>query len=123
MLFFLSDNRTLIAFHHNRVPAVASGPDAHAAMMKVRTEIWFSLSRDGGETWSESRFLFANAAEAALTSKNFNYQCSYLDMFVEDGVLHLFVPHRWQQVLHLTIAEKELHGLATKAELAAAARP
>ncbi len=32
--------------------------------------------------------------------------------------MHLFMPHRWQQVLHLTLKESDFAGLPTKAELA-----
>jgi hypothetical protein len=40
-------------------------------------------------------------------------------MFTDGGVLHLIVPHRWQQVLHLTIPEVKLATAPTKAELQA----
>jgi len=85
----------------------------------VRSEIWAATSTDGGHTWSEPRFVFANAAQADLKVGAWNYQCSYLDAFTEDGVLHLFLPHRWQQVLHLTIQEAALATLPTEAQLAA----
>jgi len=90
MLFLLSDGKTLIAFHHNRTPATTVGVEAAAANMQVRSEIWFSLSRDGGDTWTEPQFLLANAARPDLAIKNFNSQCSYLDMFVDEGVLISF---------------------------------
>lgn len=128
MLFHLRDGKTLIAFHHNRVPVgqderLPQGSlDPHAENMKVRSEIWFSTSRDGGLTWSESRFLFANAVQPNLKIKAWNHQCSYVDMFVDGDDLHLIVPHRWQQVLHLVIPESALAALPTKAELAARAR-
>lgn len=38
---------------------------------------------------------------------------SYMDMFVDDGVLNLFVPHRWQRALHLQIHEDTLSTLPT----------
>ena len=36
-----------------------------------------------------------------------------MDMFVDDGVVHLFLPHRWQRCLHLQLPEAELHRLPT----------
>ena len=40
-------------------------------------------------------------------------------MFEQDGVLHLFLPHRWQQVLHLTLKESALATLPTEDQLRA----
>jgi acetyl esterase len=124
MLFPLSDGKTLAAFHHRKVPRRGAGDlDEKAENMKVRSEIWLATSTDEGRTWSEPRFVFANAAQPDLKVGAWNYQCSYLDGFTDDGVLHLFLPHRWQQALHLTINESALAELPTKAELAAAAAP
>ncbi|MBL9203616.1 MAG: exo-alpha-sialidase [Opitutaceae bacterium] len=128
MLFHLGDGRTLIAFHHNRVPRgqdekLPEGSiDPQAENMKVRSELWFSTSRDEGRTWSEPRFIFANAAAPEVRVKAWNYQCSYLDLFMDGDELHLFLPHRWQQVLHLTVKESELSGLPSKANLQVLAR-
>jgi len=104
------------------VPRRGAGDlDDKAENMKVRSEIWVATSTDQGRTWSEPRFVFANAAQPDLKTGAWNYQCSYLDGFTDEGVLHLFLPHRWQQVLHLTIKESALAELPTKAQLAAAA--
>ena len=120
MLFTLADGKTLIAFHHNKVPRHGNGDlDDKAENMKVRSEIWCSTSTDEGHTWSEPRFMFANAVEPNLKVSAFNNQCSYLDMFEQDGVLHLFLPHRWQQVLHLTLKESALATLPTEDQLRA----
>jgi hypothetical protein len=70
-----------------------------------------------GHTWSQPRFLFATAAAPDRPNAFFNYQCSYDDAFVDGGVLHVFLPHRWQQALHLTIKESALATPPTKAEL------
>lgn len=122
MLFHLSDGKTLVAFHHNRHAATTyKGLTAKMEGMKDRSEIWVSTSRDEGRTWSEPRFLFATAAGADLENAWFNYQCSYMDAIMDHGTIHLFVPHRWQQVLHLTIKESALKKLPTKMELQAAA--
>ena len=118
MLFPLSDDKTLVAFHHNKVPTTGNGElSDKAELMKMRSEVWASLSTDEGHTWSEPRFVLVNAVAPVHAVSGFNSQCSYLDAFTEDGVLHLFMPHRWQQVLHLTITESALATLPTKAEL------
>lgn len=126
MLFPLSDGKTLAAFHHNRVPVKDDakfrdgGLNEHAENMKVRSELWVSTSTDEGRTWSEPRFVLAGAAKPDMPKPNFNYQASYLDAFTDNGVLHLFLPYRWQQILHLTLKESDLSKLPTKAEIAAA---
>ncbi len=119
MLFPLSDGKTLVAFHHNRVPPTNPRDlNDKAETMKVRSEIWVATSTDEGRTWSEPRFAFANAVQPVHAVAGFNFQCSYLDAFTDGGVLHLFLPHRWQQVVHLTIKESALATLPTVAELA-----
>ncbi len=119
MMFALSDGHTLVAFHHNRVPRKEDGNlSAKSENMTVRSEIWASTSTDGGHTWTEPRFLLVNVATPDLENNWRNYQCSYLDAFSDVGTLHLFMPHRWQQVLHLTMPESALGSLPTKAQLA-----
>ena len=110
MLFHLSDGKTLIAFHHNRHSDrdYTSLSGAKLAGMKDRSEIWFATSVDGGRIWSDPRFLLANALAEAFASPFRNYQCSYMDCILDNGTVHIFVPHRWQRVLHLTINESDL---------------
>ena len=119
MLFHLSDEKTLIAFHHNRHHDLdytgLSGQKPE--IMQDRSEIWFSLSNDGGHTWSIPQFVFVNALAPTLASPFRNYQCSYMDMFADNGILNLFVPHRWQQVLHIKINEADLQQFPTAEEL------
>jgi hypothetical protein len=38
-------------------------------------------------------------------------------MFLDGGTINMFVPHRWQQVLHLRFAESLLGRLPSRAEL------
>ena len=116
MLFHLTDGKTLVAFHHN----VHTG---HHFAMKDRSQIWVSVSTDEGDTWGEPRFVFANALDETLENAFRNHQCSYLDMFADGEDIHLFVPHRWRQVLHLQFKESDLKKLLSKAELAAAHGP
>lgn len=124
MLFPPSDGKTLVAFHHNKVPTTGNGElSDKAELMKMRSEVWESLSTDEGHTWSEPRFVLANAAAPVHKVSGFNSQCSYIDTFTEDGVMHLFMPHRWLQVLHLTIKEDALGKLPTKSQLQKIAAP
>lgn len=145
MIYKLSDGRTLIALHHNRAVmrsvyepvhsewAVMPSPneDQTALGKKYlhslndwvsRAEIWFSLSRDGEKIWSEPRFLLANAFAETLDSANANYQCSYVDLFADRGFLHLIMPHRWQQVVHLRFPEDRLETFPTRDDLLKRAR-
>jgi len=65
--------------------------DEKSENMKVRSEIWAATSTTAGNTWSERDSSFANAGPGGSQSAAWNYQCSYLDAFTDDGVLHLFV--------------------------------
>ncbi|MBX7211807.1 MAG: exo-alpha-sialidase [Verrucomicrobiaceae bacterium] len=115
MVFQLSDGKTLVAFHHNKVPSTKYGElSDKAETMKMRSEVWASLSTDEGHTWSAPRFVLANAVAPIHAVSGFNSQCSYIDAFTDDGVLHLFMPHRWQQVLHLTLREDALTHLPSQ---------
>jgi len=112
MLFHLSDGKTLAALHHNRHHDLNyGGLDGSHPGNRDRSEIWVSLSDDEGRTWSAPRFVFATVAEPNLEADWSNWQCSYLDAFADEGILNLFVPHRWQRCLHLSIREDALHSL------------
>lgn len=119
MLFHLSDRNTLAAFHHNRHSVTRDmyrdrgfGRTPEAFM--DRAELWLSLSHDKGRSWSVPRFVLANALAPTFAKAFRNHQCSYVDMFVDDGTIHLFVPHRWERVLHLQLKEPELASLPTR---------
>ncbi len=118
MVFTLSDGR-LVCFHHNRHhDKNYSGLDSvKTEIFADRSEIWAAFSDDGGYTWSEPRFLFANALIADYDKPFFNFQCSYIDMIEKDGKLHIFVPHLWHRILHLTLTEEELYSAPTLSEL------
>ncbi len=115
MLFHHPDGKTLVAFHHNRH---SGGHFKHAD----RSEIWVSLSADEGRTWSEPRFVLANALSPTSNSPWHDHQCSYLDALVDGDDFHLFVPHRWKRALHLTLHADDIERLPTKEELKSAAR-
>ena len=119
MLFLLADGKTLAALHHNRFSdRDYKGLSGRPEVMKDRSEIWVALSRDGGRTWTEPRFVLVNALADDEQSAWHNYQCSYIDAFTDGGRLHLFMPHRWKRALYLTLPESALDKLPTKAELA-----
>ncbi|QGJ71959.1 Exo-alpha-sialidase [Planctomycetales bacterium 10988] len=141
MVFQLSDQKTLIALHHNRAVMRSVHEPIHSKWLQMptptreeielrnryrhsaqdwvsRAEVWFSLSKDGGQSWSQPRFLFANALAETLPDANSNYQCSYIDLFTDKGKIHLIVPHRWRRILHLTINESDLTTLSTSTDLA-----
>ncbi|MEO6003713.1 MAG: sialidase family protein [Opitutus sp.] len=118
MLFTLSDQKTLIAFHHNRAHTKSSSLSGdNKVMMADRSEIWFSTSTDGGVHWTEPRFVLVNVLGETLSNPWRNYNCSYLDAFATDGTVHVFLPHRWQRVLYLTLRESDLTKFPTSAEL------
>jgi hypothetical protein len=119
MLFHLTGGENLIVFFHNRHHAKdISGIASPLPETKMdRSEIWFATSGDGGLTWNEPRFLFATALAESLGSAFRDYNISYLDMILDQGVIHLFVPHRWERVLHLEFLESNLAGFPTKADL------
>jgi hypothetical protein len=124
MLFKLPDGKTLAVLHHNR-SSVAHLPIAERAHLSAdhpaqrdRAQLWVSLSHDGGRTWDEPRFLLANALLPFEQNSWYNYQCSYADLVPHQGKLHLFIPHRWRQVLHFTFDAADLARLPTAAALA-----
>lgn len=117
MLFHLADGHTLVAFHHNRhSESTYSGLSAKMEGMKDRSELWVSTSADEGRTWSKPRFLLANAMPPNLKSLWQSYQCSYADLIVDGENLHLFIPHRWQRVLHVTLKAADLGKLPEKGD-------
>lgn len=112
MLFKLSDGHTLACFHHNRHTGCAFN-------RADRSELWVSLSVDDGYTWEEPRFVIANADadDRMIWGNEQEYGVSYVDLLVDHGELHLFVPHRFRQLLHLRFTESDLHALPTRKEL------
>ena len=86
--------------------------------MRDRSEIWISLSKDGGRTWTKPQFLFANATPADPKKNGwFNHNTSYLDAVIDSGIVHLFCPHLWNRAVHLTIREEDLSSLPTADQL------
>ena len=120
MLFHLSDGKTLINFIHNRhINTQYVGLTGKMDGMKDRSEIWVTLSKDGGRTWDEPRFLFANVT-VPNAEKNgwFNHNVSYLDAVIDQGKIHIFCPHLWNRALHLVMSEDALSELPSREDLA-----
>jgi hypothetical protein len=112
MLFQLADANTLVAFHHNR----HTGGHFNYA---DRSELWVSLSHDHGLTWSEPRFVLANAAQPFEIYPGLMMEgVSYADLLVDGNTLHLFVDHQFRQVIHIQFTERDFQRLPTQAELA-----
>jgi len=119
MLFHLSDGKTLAAFHHNSYGMKRKEYEGlnSPEVFLDRSEIWVALSRDDGHSWERPRFVSANALVPSFPSDFRNAQCSYLDMITDEGDIHLFVPHRWERILHLRLPEAHLATLPTREEL------
>jgi hypothetical protein len=114
MLFQLQDGR-LAAFHHN----VCTRLGGHFNFID-RAQLWVSLSIDVGRTWSEPRFLLANAFAPNPDNQGnafCDHQCSYIDVLAADGSVHIFMPHRWQRALHLKLRAGDLARLPTARDL------
>ena len=119
MVFHLGEGKGLVVYFHNRfhsqnyIGLTAKDP----AQMSDRSEIWCTTSVDEGRHWSEPRFVFATIVDQDLGNPFRNFNCSYLDMIEDQGVIHLFVPHRWERVLHLTFPESDLGRFPTAGDL------
>ncbi len=119
MIFHLSDGKTLINFIHNRhIKSQYVGLTGQMDGMRDRSEIWITLSHDGGRSWEEPRFLFANAT-VPNPEKNgwFNHNVSYLDAVIDNGTIHIFCPHLWNRAVYLVLQESDLNTLPTQATL------
>lgn len=114
MIFKLADAKTLVAFIHNQ-PASRRDSQNNAYLQGDRRELWVSLSRDDGLTWSEPRFLLADACKPDPTRHWL--EVSYCDLIVTGNELHLFFDHQKRQILYARFTEADLNRLPTRAEL------
>lgn len=110
MIEKLSDGRTLIALHHNR-------HSGGAFNREDRSELWVSLSRDGGESWTEPRFLAVTSTKTTRLFYSEQYCLTYCDVLADHGQLHIFIPHLWRQVLHVRMREEDLQRLPARSDL------
>ncbi len=112
MLFHLSDGKTLIAFHHNKY----NPKQVQFNNRSVRNELWYSISADDGMTWSEPRFVLADAQKP--DSEGRWRQVSYVDFIVDGKELHMFLSPNWEGAVHIKFNEADLKAMPTKSELA-----
>ena len=119
MVFHLTDGRTLISLFHNRhISTQYTGLDGKMDGMKDRSEIWITLSKDAGRSWSEPQFLFANVMRPNPKKSGwFNHNVSYLDAVIDDGVVRIFCPHLWNRAVYLSIPEADLAQLPNRHQL------
>jgi hypothetical protein len=111
MIQKLSDGKTLIALIHNRNTGGIYNRDD-------RSEVWISLSHDDGFTWTEPRFFMSTATTTTrLLFGHEQYCLTYCDLLANDGMLNIFLPHLWRQVLQVRMPESELSRLPTKHDL------
>lgn len=113
MIFPLAGGKRLIALIHNRY-TVEQPHHYHPD----RTALWFAVSDDAGRSWSEPRFLIAQAKH---TDKPLSCDpdVSYVDLLVDGADLHLFVGDSQRRALHLSFSENDLGRFPTKEELGA----
>lgn len=111
MIALLSDKKTIIALIHNRNSGGAFNKED-------RSELWISLSKDQGKSWTEPRFL---ASTSTATTRpifgSIQYCMTYCDILADHGIVNIFIPHLWRQVLQIRIPERDLLKLPTKADL------
>jgi hypothetical protein len=111
MIERLSDGKTLIALHHNRSTGGAFNLDD-------RSEVWISLSHDGGITWTVPAFFMSTATTVGRLVFGKHVSClTYCDLLADDGMLNIFLPHLWRQLLQVRISEADLTKLPTRREL------
>jgi hypothetical protein len=111
MVFRLADGKRLIAFIHKRYDSKHPHhyhPD--------RVELWFAVSEDQGRSWSEPRFVIAQAKHTDRPL-SCDPDVSYVDLLVDGSALHLFVADGHRQTVHLQFAERELGAFPTRQAL------
>ncbi len=117
MIFTLADNKTLVAFFHNK--SRPQGPITHPFAHESRMELWCALSMDGSLSWSEPRLVAINACEPAVMNGwgGTTPMFSYADLLVNGDQLELFVDHQMRQILHIRLKRSDLDTLPTRQEL------
>jgi hypothetical protein len=111
MIEKLSDGKTIVALHHNRSTGGGFNRDD-------RSEVWVSLSSDGGDNWTVPRFLMSTATTISRPLFGGEQSClTYCDVLADNGMVHIFLPHLWRQVLQVTMREEDLRRLPTKRDL------
>ena len=114
MVFWLGDGSTMAALIHNQGEGDWRG-------QADRRELWASLSRDAGRSWSEPRLLMADttvprAAPSTRDAKR-RVELSYADLVVDGDRLHLFLDHQKRQIFHVMLTAADLSAGATEQDL------
>lgn len=113
MIYRLDGGQTLIGFIHNR-----SASHRHINnKFNDRRELWITLSENGGRTWSEPRFVIADATELERGRTWDWVEASYGDLLVDGDVLNFTFNHKKQQILNLRFKRDDLDTFPTLAEL------
>ena len=112
MVFQLTDGKTLAAFHHNRYTGGETSSPAGADC----SELWVSLSKDEGKSWSEPRFVLANA-NRPYGRGAFAHSVSYVDAVADRGTLHVIISHQFRQVVQVSFPEGSLTKLPSRREV------
>ena len=104
MVFPFAGGKRVIAFIHNRY--TAKDPEHNHL---DRGALWFAISDNAGRSWSEPRFLIA---QAKLPERAHPTSCDhdvcYVDLLVDGTDLHLFVADGQRRALHLAFSEQDL---------------
>jgi predicted neuraminidase len=116
MIFPFAGGKRLIAFIHNRY-TVEHPHHYHPD----RVALWFAVSDDAGRSWSEPRFIIAQAKVPHNNDPvaSCDPDVSYVDLLVDGTALHLFVGDGQRRALHLRFSENDLGRFPTKEELGA----
>ena len=111
MVFPLTQEDGLIAFIHNRYTAEHPyhyHPDRNA--------LWLATSHDAGQTWSEPRFILAQAKHTD-NPLSLDPDVSYVDLLVDGPELHLFVSDGQHQVLYVRFRKDQLSQFPVAADI------
>lgn len=112
MIFKLEGDKNLIAFIHNR-------PASHIhrnSDFNDRRELWVSRSEDGGLSWSEPRFVIADATQKI--EGGFNWvEVSYGHLIVDGGQLNFVFNHKKKFILNIRFNKNDIPGFPTLTEL------
>jgi len=107
MIFHLGNSKALIAFIHNRYD-----PNEPGFQKSARNELWCSISKDEGHTWSEPRFVLAG-----INPAGFIHSLSYIDMFADHSRINFVIGHGRKQLLYLQFDERDIKGFLTRDKL------
>lgn len=105
MVFRFDGGKGLIAFIHNRYDE--KYPHHHHP---DRGELWFATSVDDGRSWSEPRFLIAQAKrpDHPDPTASCDPDVSYVDLLIDGATLHLFVADRQRQTVQVSFSADRL---------------